>query len=194
MATCSSVYVCTIEISCPNYPCPKKLCMKLTSMKFPNIFGLTYFDCVHVLNHTLLTQKILTVTQSSFLKIMRSRFQIFLLVLNSWWFLYGVQFWTQCKFINITITIHGTHHLFLYDSKGFRPMGLLPDTENCGLRMRRGCRERFPRHRLQREALVSDPSMHHGTCVAHVPWCMPRTLTLGGGESVPDACAILRNR
>ena len=26
--------------------------------------------------------------------------------------------------------------------------GLLPDTQNCGLRMRRGFRERFPRHRL----------------------------------------------
>ena len=25
-------------------------------------------------------------------------------------------------------------------------MGLLPDTQNCGLRMRRECRERFPRH------------------------------------------------
>ena len=24
------------------------------------------------------------------------------------------------------------------------PMGLLPDTKNCGLRMRRECRERFP--------------------------------------------------
>ena len=27
-------------------------------------------------------------------------------------------------------------------------MCLLPDTENCGLRMQRECRERFPRHRL----------------------------------------------
>ena len=24
---------------------------------------------------------------------------------------------------------------------------------------------------------VSDPDMHHGTCVAHVPWCRPRLLT-----------------
>ena len=24
---------------------------------------------------------------------------------------------------------------------------------------------------------VSDPDMHHGTCVAHVPWCMPGSLT-----------------
>ena len=41
-------------------------------------------------------------------------------------------------------------------------MDLLPDTYNCGLRKRRVCRERFPRHRLQREPLVSDPGMHVG--------------------------------
>ena len=27
--------------------------------------------------------------------------------------------------------------------------------------------------------LVSDPDMHHGTCVTHVPWCMPGPLTSG---------------
>ena len=26
---------------------------------------------------------------------------------------------------------------------------------------------------------VSDPAMHHGTCVTHVPWCMPRSLPSG---------------
>ena len=26
---------------------------------------------------------------------------------------------------------------------------------------------------------VSDPDMHHGTCVTHVPWCMPRSLNSG---------------
>ena len=26
---------------------------------------------------------------------------------------------------------------------------------------------------------VSDPHMHHGTCVTHVPWCMPGSLTRG---------------
>ena len=55
----------------------------------------------------------------------------------------------------------------------------------------------FPRHRLQRKPLVSDPGMHHGTCVTHVPWCMSWSLTHGGGENVPGipgACvpAILR--
>ena len=45
-------------------------------------------------------------------------------------------------------------------------MDLLPDTQNCGLRMRREFRERFPRRRLQRKPIVSDPSMHHGTCVS----------------------------
>ena len=26
---------------------------------------------------------------------------------------------------------------------------------------------------------VSDPDMHHGTCVTHVPWCIPGSLTNG---------------
>ena len=58
--------------------------------------------------------------------------------------------------------------------------------------MRRECRERFPRSRLQRKPLASDPCMHHGTCVTHVLWCMPGSLTRGGGENVlgiPGACA-----
>ena len=72
-------------------------------------------------------------------------------------------------------------------------MGLLPDTQDCGLGMRRECRERFPRHRLQRKPPVGDPGMHHGTCVMHVPWCMSGSLTRSDGENVPGipgACAI----
>ena len=50
---------------------------------------------------------------------------------------------------------------------------------------------------LQIKPLVSDPGMHHGTCVTHVPWCISGSLTRGGGETVPGipgACtpAILR--
>ena len=50
----------------------------------------------------------------------------------------------------------------------------------------------FPRRRFQRKPLVSDPGMHHGTCVTLVPWCMSRSLTCGDGENVPGipgACA-----
>ena len=54
---------------------------------------------------------------------------------------------------------------------------------NYGLLTRRDCRERFPYHRLQRKPLVSEPGMHHGTCVTHVPWCMSESLTRGGGET-----------
>ena len=55
----------------------------------------------------------------------------------------------------------------------------------------------FPRRRYQMKPLISDPGMHHGTCVTHVPWCMSGSLTCGDGENVPDipgACApaILR--
>ena len=37
-----------------------------------------------------------------------------------------------------------------------------------------------------KETVVSDPGMHHGTCVTHVSWCMSRSLTCGGEENVPD--------
>ena len=50
----------------------------------------------------------------------------------------------------------------------------------------------FTRGRLQRKPLVSDPGMHQGTCVTHVPWCMSGSLTRVGGENVPGipgACA-----
>ena len=50
----------------------------------------------------------------------------------------------------------------------------------------------LPAHRLQRKPLVSDPGMHHGMCVTHVPWCMSGSLTRGGGGNVPGipgACA-----
>ena len=43
----------------------------------------------------------------------------------------------------------------------------------------------FRRHRLQRKPLVSDPGMHHGTCVTHVSWCMSGSLSRGGGQNVP---------
>ena len=53
-------------------------------------------------------------------------------------------------------------------------IGLLLYVKNCGLHMQQECRERFsppPR--------VGDPDMHHGTCVTHVPRCMPGSLTSG---------------
>ena len=58
--------------------------------------------------------------------------------------------------------------------------------------MRRECWDHFPCQRLHKKPLVSDPDMHHGTCVTHVPWCMSGLLTRGGGENVPcipGACA-----
>ena len=48
------------------------------------------------------------------------------------------------------------------------------------------------RHRLQTKPPVSDPGMHHGTCVTHVLWCMSGSQTRGGWENVPGiagACA-----
>ena len=66
-------------------------------------------------------------------------------------------------------------------------MGLLPDTENCALRMHRGYRERFPCHRM-----LAIP-----TCITARAWrtcpdaCRVSS-EVGGGENVPGipgACA-----
>ena len=60
------------------------------------------------------------------------------------------------------------------------------------MRMRRVCRESFPRHRLQRKPLFSGPGRHHDSCVTHVHWCMSGALTRGGRGNVPGisgACA-----
>ena len=51
----------------------------------------------------------------------------------------------------------------------------------------------FPHHPLERKPLFGNHSMHHGTYVTHVPWCMLGSLTSGGGENVPgipSACTI----
>ena len=61
-------------------------------------------------------------------------------------------------------------------------MGLLPDTLNCGLCMRSECRENFHRHRgltIPTYITARASRTHHGTCVAHVPWCMLGSLTRG---------------
>ena len=71
-------------------------------------------------------------------------------------------------------------------------MGLLQDMQNYVLRMRQECRQRFPRHRLQRKPIVSDPTMHHGTGVTRVLWWLSGSLTRGVGENargIPGACA-----
>ena len=72
-------------------------------------------------------------------------------------------------------------------------MGLLPDTQNRELRMCQECREHFPRHRLQRKPLVSDPGMHQGTCGTHVPWCMSGSLNHGGGGNRSRHSRRMRN-
>ena len=51
-----------------------------------------------------------------------------------------------------------------------------PLTRNVKLRVRR---RRGMRGTFSPPPRVSDPDMHHGTCVMHVPWCMPGSPTSG---------------
>ena len=43
---------------------------------------------------------------------------------------------------------------------------------------------------------ISDPDMHHGTCVTHVPWCKPGSLTgqVGDGENVSGISSACTTR
>ena len=43
----------------------------------------------------------------------------------------------------------------------------------------------FPATDFKEKPLVSDPCMHYGTFLTHVPWCMSVSLTRGGGKNVP---------
>ena len=106
----------------------------------------------------------------------------------AWYSLYNVD-----QYYGDLCTIQPLQSNYDYVDQPFNcSMGLLPDTQNCGLRMRREWWECFPRHRLKWKLLASDHGMHHGTSVTHVLWCMSGSLTCGGGENVPDipgACA-----
>ena len=71
-------------------------------------------------------------------------------------------------------------------------MGFLPDTENCRWECAGNGGNVFP------AIGASYPDMHHGTCVTHVPWCMPGSLTSGfplesavreNVPGIPGACA-----
>ena len=74
----------------------------------------------------------------------------------------------------------GLDDVFLY-------MGLLRKIAGCACTGNAG--NLFIRHRLQRKPIVSDPGMHHGTCVKHVSWCMSGSLTRGENvPSIPGAC------
>ena len=52
----------------------------------------------------------------------------------------------------------------------------------------------FSAPRLQRAPLRSDPGMHDGTCVTHVPWCMSGSLIRGGVENVPGNAGTCATR
>ena len=82
-------------------------------------------------------------------------------------------------------SMHVNDMTLCYQNEYMITMDVLAELWNCGWRMLRKCRKRFPQHRLQRKPLVSDSGMHHGKCVTHVPPCMSGSLTRGGGENVP---------
>ena len=97
--------------------------------------------------------------------------------------------WISCGYPILQQRLHQPTHRVPWASYQIRKIAGCACAGNAG--------NVFPRRRFQRKLLVSDPGMHHGTCVTHVPWCMSGSLTCGDGENVPgipSACApaILR--
>ena len=100
--------------------------------------------------------------------------------------------WVKAAHIRFTInsysSIHFSIHSAICSSIGWLIdlfMVLFLDTQKCMLHIRRECRDRFPRHQLQRKRIVIDPVMHQARCVRHVSWCMSGSQTRSGGEDVP---------
>ena len=115
--------------------------------------------------------------------------RLLILLTNTTLYVYIVVIRSFDATMMITLYINTYTYIFIWASCQIRKIAVCACAGNAG--------NVFPRRRLQRKSLVSDPGMHHGTCVTHVPWCMPGSLTRGGGEDfpgIPGACApaILR--
>ena len=77
----------------------------------------------------------------------------------------------------------------------FNIMGLLPGTWNCGLRMRRECRERFLRHSRLAIPTCITARASRTRCDAYRDRYIGVSIAVGGGENVrdiPGAC-VTRN-
>ena len=72
---------------------------------------------------------------------------------------------------------HSNSHLITWASYQIRKIAGCACAGNAG--------NIFPATQLLRKPLVSDPDMHHGTCVTHVPWCMSGSPTRGDGKTFP---------
>ena len=120
--------------------------------------------------------------------------------LNQCWLLIKEVLWHLPKQLHSEWPSYYSVNWFLPYFKHYRHISYGPLTRYVKLRVAHapGMPRTFPpAAEIQRKPRVSDPDMHHGTCVTHVPWCMSGFLTRGGGEnvpSIPGACAtaILR--
>ena len=70
-------------------------------------------------------------------------------------------------------------------------MGLLPDKQNCRLRMRRECRERFPRHHgFTIPSCITTRASRTCRDACRDRW-LEVYIEVGGGENVPGIPAAL---
>ena len=72
-----------------------------------------------------------------------------------------------------------THIEVFSQHKYFEPPKSFTVWASCQIRKIAGCAYAGNAGNVFPPLRVSDPDMHHGTCVTHVPWCMPGSLTSG---------------
>ena len=61
----------------------------------------------------------------------------------------------------------------------FKGCGVMSPWASCQIRIIAGCACAEMPGTFSPSPRVSDPDMHHDTCVTHMPWCMPGSLTSG---------------
>ena len=100
-----------------------------------------------------------------------------------------------CHYHFLTLTIQDMHsikHIWLILQWPVLPWASY-QTRTIGIAHAPGIPGTFSPPRLHRKPLVSDPGMHHGTCVSHVPWCMSGLLTRYGGKKRSRHSRRMRN-
>ena len=115
---------------------------------------------------------------------------IFISILSNWWNQdYNLVIPDECAFIcqiTHTLTLRILSHTYCVWSKLkgrfvnlINFINVCATWASCHIRKIAGAHAPGMPGTFSPSPHVSDPDMHHGTCITHVPWCMPESLTSG---------------
>ena len=85
----------------------------------------------------------------------------------------------EANFHSTKISPHDFHFLPLFSTCTCRHTVLQFTWASCQVRKIAGAHAPKMSGAFSPPSRISDPDMHHGTCVMHVPWWMPKSLTSG---------------